>query len=181
MTFNKKTNITALTATIKFDNFIVGGLQELTVSENWNVKPVHTLGKRFPVANIPGFFGGEVTARKAFIEKDQLKNVLMHYLKPVVSSEQISNISDEEITLNSSKLQNINLDKSISTIEDVFTDLNYLFCSIYFDIVITDETKKEITVIRECILDSKRTSYSQSNIVIMKDVTFKYTSIQKKL
>jgi len=188
MSFKRRTNFTAMTATIRFDEFDIGGMQEITISENWNLKQLNALGNRSPVAFIPGFFVGEITAKRAFIEKDNLKNIFIHHLRPTLSSDVIDDIRLEDVTVNSADpvdtsliINSTQFSNSINEFEDILEKWEDLFYTIYFDISIKDENRREIMLLNDCMLESKRTSISQGNIIIMQDITLKFRRFQKKV
>lgn len=188
MAIDRRTNFTAMTASIKFDEFNIGGLQEISISEGWNLKPVNALGNRSPVAFIPGFFTGEVTARRAFIEKEQLNHIFTHHLRPMLSSGKMNDLVLGDVTVDSSKAIDISLirndtqlSKLLASFEDKLEVWEDLFYTLYFNISIKDEQDREIMLIRDCVLESKRTSMSQTGIIIMEDINFKFATIQKKI
>ena len=188
MTLDRRTGFTALTASIVFDEFDVGGMQEITVSEAWNVKPLNALGNRSPVAFIPGFFMGDISVKRAFIEKDVLKDILFHHLRPTISDQNIGDVLLNNENIDSAKAMDSSLIRgssqfstALEQFEDTLETWEDLFFTLYFNIVIKDEKNREIMILQDCVLDTKRFSMSQSNIIIMEDLTFKYRRMRKKI
>lgn len=175
MGFYKNNNFSGLTAAIMFADIVVGGLQDVSTNEGFNNKPLYSLGRKTPI-NIPGFTSSDISAKRAYIEKDTLESTIINCLNPTMSSDEIGKfiIPGNRIADNLFKMS---LNKPTQTIINSFLNMDKLFFSIYFDIKIFNQKNSVAMVANNCILDTRKSNYSVGNIIIMQDITFKCSYI----
>jgi hypothetical protein len=158
----------SLTCVLTIGGLPIGGLQDVSFSENFNIKQVNSLGRAYSNTFIPGFFNGELRVKKVFLEQDLLSDALFYTMRANVSS------AKEKDNLN-----------DINKINDFFTYIkpsesyDDLIYSLFFEVLIYDNNSVIIAKIMDCIIDQRTTSISISNTIIMEDVVFKFKSIDK--
>jgi hypothetical protein len=167
-----KSFTSSLTCVITIGGLPIGGLQDLSFTENYNIKQLNTLGRAYSNTFVPGFFSGEVRVKKAFLEEAMISSAILHNLEASVSLSKLSGnpglSMDTEVQIN-------DLFNYIAP-SDFYDDLIF---SILFDIDMYNQDRKLVASIQDCILDSRTTSVSISNLIIMEDLIFKYKSIKK--
>lgn len=164
----------ASTAIILVDNVEVGQLQNLTVREEYDVKPVYELGSSISVAFVPGLYRGTVTARRALLEIDKV----FQALAPGTDLASLQNLLNQVLPGSGSVIQTaVNLNDLIRQIANFFsakTKREPYSQVITFTIKILDLDNHEQMRLEQCILTGRTLTVDVGALVVMQDLNIMY-------
>lgn len=179
MSLNNQSYFSANNATIIFDNNPIGFLQNITINESYNVVEVDGIGSQVTVDYLPGVFKGRITAQRGLIEL----NFMFDLLKPFVSDTAVitsllQNLPNKDNSSFTGVLSQIgNIGDALNRVRSMFNPVGYnqAMNVIMFDVKIIDNNSQaELFTLVDCILDSRSTSISLGNVLVMTDITLKY-------
>jgi hypothetical protein len=164
--------LTSLTASILFDGNKIGELQEITVEEDFAIKPIESIGSSYIVDFLPGTSTGRIIARRALLESD----LFFDRLTPgVVASSGIAQITNN-ITGGL-----VDISSTLKTVEGISDFWNTVFSNkstndrfnfvLYFDIELINNNNVVFAKFEKCVLRSRSLSVNLGNVVIMHDIT----------
>jgi len=173
--------LTAITANIYFDGQKVGQLQEATVEENYNVKPIEQIGSNYPVEFLPGTYSGRIIASRALLEGDLFFDKLTPGL---TSSEALGRAVTDMIGDG-----NIEIDSAIEVAEGINDFWNTVFLGktprdrfnfvVYFDVELVNADNVAFAKYNNCCITARTLSVTLSNVVVLQNITalFKNRSV----
>ena len=170
----------ATSAKILFDGFEIGELQDFVANETYNIKEVYSCGTNIPTL-VPGFFSGNITSQKAFVDL----NLFFTKLQPMSTGKVDSWLSTLKNALNLSAdflrdnlgtigklLESYGMgaitDSLLKVTENNLTQLNL------FDIEIKDFFGTTINTYSDCVIDSRRISIATGHVVILENLNIRY-------
>lgn len=163
--------LTALTASILFDGQKIGELQELIVQEEFNTKPIESIGSNFILDFLPGTTTGRILAKKALLESD----LFFDRLTPGLSSSTGLSGIVKDISGN-----RIDISTELKTIEGISDFWNTIFSNksindrynfvLYFDIELINQNNVVFAKFDRCCIKSRSLSVTLGNVVIMQDI-----------
>lgn len=185
--------LSATTAIIKFDGQPIGYLQDLKISEDYNVKEVDTIGSNTSVGFVVGSYRGMVTARKAFIEAD----LLLDMMQPSVPANVAATLGLEYLAPQTNRdqvrgtLKNINdLISGWGAFTDAFQGKrpnkvrNTFLVSFEIEVasmisdnasVQTSDLKaKDFILLKDCVISARDISIDVNQLVVMENITIKF-------
>lgn len=162
------------TALILMDNIEIGELQNLTVREEFNVKPVVEMGSNIPVAFVPGVYTGTATARRALLEIDKIFQVLA----PGTDAKSLEDLIDQVIPNLSSLIRNaLSLNDVINQVARFFsakTKSEPFTQVINFGIKVLDIDNKVQLRLENCVLTGRTFTVDVGSLVVMQDLTIMF-------
>lgn len=174
MGVNLNKTFSASTALILLDNTEIGELQNLSVSEEYNVIPVNQMGSSLPVAFVPGVYKGTVKAKRALLEIDKVFQVLA----PGTDVETVKHLIDQILPGGSSVIQPaLDLNDLIKRITNFFsakTKAEPFSQVITFTIKVLDADNHEQMRLERCVLTGRTLTLDVGGIVIMQDLSIIY-------
>lgn len=163
--------LSAVTANILFDGQKIGTLQDITLEEDFNIKPVEQIGSSFMVEFLPGTSSGRLIAKRAMLESDLFFDKLTPGMKATDAiAQQIKDISNGKIDLAPSALIAEGLSdfwQGLFGGKEPKDRLNFV---VYFDIEFLNESDEVFAKFKKCVLKSRTINVSLSNIIIMQDI-----------
>jgi len=165
--------LTALTANITFDGQKIGQLQEITVEENYNLKPIEQIGSSYITEFLPGTYSGRIVAARALIEGDLFFDKLTPGL---TSSQALTTVANDMLGDGS-----VNISPVIKVFEGINDFWNQIFLGkatkdrinfvVYFDIELINPNNEIFAKYSKCAISAKTLSVQLNNIVIMQNIT----------
>ena len=165
------TPLTAITANVLFDGQIIGSLQEIIIEEEFNTKPIESIGSSYIVNFLPGTTTGRIIAKRALLESD----LFFDRLNPgLVASAGLSgivkNISGGQIDIST----------TLQTVEGISDFWNKMFLNksamdrfnfvLYFDVELINPQNVVFAKYEKCVLKSRSLNVTLGNVVIMQDI-----------
>jgi len=190
-------------ATIKFDNQVIGYLQNFRLKEDFAVKQVNSIGSNIPIGFVSGSYIGEAFAKKAFIET----NLLLDVLKPAVNAttayamglrdftefipegtqevtnfvldianvagQVISQIKGDNINKNSFMLM---FDIEVTTLrspDELVIENGNI--SIQTDTEISNLQESTVILLKDCVIATREVSIDINDIIVMDNISIRIT------
>ena len=171
--------LTALTAKILFDGTEIGALQELSIEEDFDVKPIKQIGSNIPAEFLPGTTTGRLIAQRAYLEGDLLFDKLTPSLVP---GSKLADLIKDSIG-NSGEL---NVGSITDVLEDAYDIYETLFLGrvlgeratfvVHFDVELINPQNEIFAKFRKCTLSARSMSITIGGILIMQNVTMFFGS-----
>ena len=168
--------LTAPTATIKFDNVVIGTLANVVITENYNFREVDGVGHMFPRAFLQGSFRGAITARAAYIDPVPIVDSFISSVSTAGFVQKI--FSPDSDTSLDGQLTFEKLDEIVGFVTQILTSNKSEYDRgsfiLYFDVDVYDQNDKLWMSLGDCVIDSRRTSIDEGQVIIMRDLTMKF-------
>ena len=163
--------LSALTANVLFDGEKIGTLQDITLEEDFNIKPVNQIGSSFMVEFLPGTSTGRLIAKRAMLESDLFFDRLTPGAKATDAiSGTVKSISDGKIDIAPEA-------QVLEGLSDFWVGLfsgkiprDRLNFVVYFDIEFLNEIDEVFAKFTKCVLKSRTLNMSIGNVIIMEDI-----------
>jgi len=167
-------SLSSLTANVLFDGIKIGTLQEITIEEDFNIKPMDQIGSSFNVQYLPGTSTGRLIAKRAMLDSDLFFDRLTPGVKASNAiSNLVQNITEDEINISS----DVEVTEGILDFwagifgRDVKDRLQFVT---YFDIQLMNENNEIFAKFKDCVIKSRILSITIGNIIVMQDLTILY-------
>jgi len=192
----------ALNIEIEFDGTPIGALQDVGITESFGSVDVYGIGSPIPDF-VPGLYKGSISAKKAFIDLNEVASFFFTKFQPWGTGTieeflpavrnaltQYSNFIDKTKTQGVSGSVNSLISNSLLT-GLAANSLKYpsdnerVTSVVYFDIKIyklvlnssgtkSTTSREIINIYKDCIIDGRRLTVNNSNIIVMEDLTIKF-------
>jgi len=159
----------AATATVVLDNEQVGELQNITIEEDYGMRPVNEIGSSYTNMFIPGVYSGRMRAQRALLEIDRIYQTLI----PNVDKSSIENLVDQVIgdVASIRKITDINeLIIERLTLFQNRAKTNRYSHTLTFDVQILSSDEDEFIKLEGCIINSRKLTTSVGNVAILQDI-----------
>lgn len=166
---------TAVTAEIYFadETTPVGELQEFTIDEAFNVQRVFAIGSPVDIRHVPGIYQATITARRAFINMDVLFSAMTTIDATKVTGGIPGLSGGNSVTLSIEDLKD--------AIAKTTLTANTILAAVDFDIKVkqklltttgttTTTTSQTIYTFNNCTINTRNSSISSGNIIIMENL-----------
>lgn len=171
--------LTATTATVKFNNVECGQLSNITIHENYNFRELDSCGHVYPKIFLPGVFRGQITCRSAYIDPYPIiDNLISSTSTAGLVGKNIINLEPGMIGV-AGDITFQKTDELVGMIKNIFkgnsstyNDRNSFI--LLFDVDVYDADGKMWMSMIDCVIDSRRTVIDTGQIVIMKELSLKY-------
>lgn len=192
----------ALNIEIEFDGVSIGALQNVTATESFGSVDVYGIGSPIPDF-VPGLYKGSISAKKAFIDMNEVaafyftklqpwgtgtieeflpavRNILLQYSSFIDKTKAEGVASSVNALISNSLLNNVAANSLRYP-----SDNERVTSVLYFDIKVYTGTvtptsaamktgRELINIYKDCIIESRTLTISNSNIIIMEDLNVKF-------
>jgi len=164
----------AVTASVNIEGIgEVGELQNITIEETFDIRPVSEVGNNNVAVFVPGVFKGIVRAQRGLIDLD----LIYHKLIPASSTNALKGVVD--VILSSSKSATLTLNDKI---EDIFNETakeTKLPFVIMFSIELKDDNGTVFMKLDDCVINTRRVSVNVGQVLILQDIDLFYRKRSK--
>lgn len=164
-----RTTFSAPTARIVMGGDLIGALQDLNWTENYNIVRVKGFGSRTDIAQVDGFTEYEITARRAFIDGDMVFTLF----QPIDIVKLSENYGVDGTSLPGTNVYTVDKDLSktkLSILETALTE-GVQAVSLVFDIEVQNNFGDVMFTFNKCKLNIRRASLTTGAIILTEDVT----------
>lgn len=167
-------NYSATTATIVFDGNEVGELQNVTIEENYNLRPLSEVGSTNVVTFVPGVFRGTLRVQRGILDMDRV----IQNLVPSMDKASLDGFLNVVLSSGRAKLRRITDLKELTAFYiDTYNERmksNRLSHVVSFDVEIKDVDENVFLRLEDCMINTRKITIDSNSLVILQNVDFMY-------
>lgn len=164
--------LSAVTANVLFDGMKIGELQEITVEEDFNIKPIEQIGSGYIVEFLPGTSVGRIVAKRALLESDLFFDRLTPGMKASTALTDITkDISNGTIDISPSVKAAEGLSDFWQAVFSGKAPRDKLQFVVYFDVELLDADNVVFAKFSNCVLKARTLSITLGAVIVMQDIT----------
>jgi hypothetical protein len=164
-----QTTFSALTASIRIDDIgEVGELQNISIEETFDVRPLQEVGSNVVNTFIPGVFRGILRAQRGVLDLDTIYQKLL----PISDVDTMKDRISVVMPANKSATFSLN-----GTVEDIFNSTiknNRLTHTLMFSVEIRNQDGSNFMKFEDCMINSRRISVNVNQVLILQDIEMVY-------
>ena len=164
----------AVTASIVIEDIgEVGQLQNVSIEETFDVRPVPEIGNTNVSVFVPGVFKGMLRAQRGLLDLD----LIYQKLVPASDTNALKGLID--VVLSSSKSATLSLNGTVESIFNETIKENKLPFTITFAVELKDNSGNVFMRLEDCIINTRRITVNIGQVLVIQDLEILYRKRSK--